>query len=157
MRCPNCGSKMTLRALAEYDVGPTLGLPSVVVRNLPAFRCASCEDVLIPGPALEALSAMVVRELLTHSFPLGGVEVRFLRKAVGLTQLEIAARLGIDRVSVARWESEEKQLAGPESIAVRAVIGEPRERRAVVDPERCYRPKTTRASRAARSTAGSWC
>ena len=123
MRCPNCGSKMTLRALAEHDVGPMLGLTSVVVRDLPAFRCSSCEDVLIPGPLLEAISAMVVRELLTHSFSLGGVEVRFLRKSVGLTQVELAARLGVDRVTVARWESDDKQLAGPESIAVRAVIG----------------------------------
>lgn len=114
---------MAFRELPEPDVGPTLGLTSVVVRNLAAYKCDACEDMLVPGPMLEAISAMVVRELLTHSFPLGGVEVRFLRKAAGLTQLELAARLGIDRVSVARWESEDnRHLAGPESIAVRAVI-----------------------------------
>lgn len=124
MRCPNCGSKMTFGAIAEHDLGGTLGLISVVVRNLPAFVCASCEDVLVPGPVLEQMSSMVVRELLTHSFPLGGVEVRFLRKAAGLTQLELASRLGVDRVTIARWESGEKEhIGGPESIAVRAVIG----------------------------------
>jgi DNA-binding transcriptional regulator YiaG len=114
---------MTLRVLDEHDLGPTLGLTSVIVRKLPAYACGSCEDVLLRGPVLEAVSSAVVREILMHSFPLGGVEVRFLRKAVGLTQVELAARLGIDRVSVARWESEERQLAGPESIAVRAVVG----------------------------------
>ncbi len=125
MRCPSCGSKMISRVLPEYDVGPTIGLPHVFVLNLPALVCSSssCEDVLLRGPMLEALSTAALRDVLTHSSELGGVEVRFLRKAVGLTQAELAARLGITRETVARWESKGEQLGGPESIAVRAVVG----------------------------------
>ncbi len=122
MRCPNCHSTMTLQALPEYDVGDLLGLPSVLVRNLPAFVCRECKDVIIPGPILDTLSSQLVLQILSGNFPLGGVEVKFLRKAVRLTQQQLADLLGVERVTVARWETGESPPSPAMSIAVRTVI-----------------------------------
>src|SRR5947209_5069559 len=42
-----------------------------------------------------------------------GEQVRRLRLQLGLTQDELAGRLGVARNSVARWEREEHGLSGP--------------------------------------------
>jgi DNA-binding transcriptional regulator YiaG len=68
--------------------------------------------------------AAVVHGCTTENFELGGYEVRFLRKAIGLTQQRLADLIGVDRVTVARWETHdlEKSLGGMTSIALRTVL-----------------------------------
>jgi transcriptional regulator with XRE-family HTH domain len=39
-----------------------------------------------------------------------GKEVQRLRKRLGLTQAELAQRMGVSRVSVARWETDEHAI-----------------------------------------------
>lgn len=124
MKCPNCGAAMRPKTVREYDVADLFGLTRVVVQNLPLIACTKCEHVLLPGRLVEALGRQLVESMLQANFPLGGCEIRFLRKSVRLTQEQLAERLGVDRVTVARWEGrrDEEPISMPESIAIRMVI-----------------------------------
>lgn len=122
MRCPNCRASMKTQVLAEHDLTDLFGVNGVVVRNLPAMVCPSCGDLVIGGPVLEVLSEALFAQMLHGSFALFGAEVRFLRKAIGFTQVQLSELVGVDRVTVARWETSADRLAMPESIAIRAVI-----------------------------------
>ena len=53
-----------------------------------------------------------------------GVEVRELRRSVGWGQVRLAAALGVDPSTVARWEQGRVEVSGLASLAVRAVIAE---------------------------------
>jgi DNA-binding transcriptional regulator YiaG len=110
--------------LSTLDVGELLGLRSVVVQKVRALTCPKGHEPLVAGDLLETLQSAVVDQMLGGNFPLGGIEIRFLRKALGFTQQRLADLLGVTRVTVARWEAlEEEQVDMPVSIALRTVLG----------------------------------
>lgn len=53
---------------------------------------------------IDGLHRAIGRHLVMHRKGLSPKEVRFVRKAMELTQAELAAKLGNDAQSVARWE-----------------------------------------------------
>jgi DNA-binding transcriptional regulator YiaG len=118
---------MKRKQIPEHNMGPLLGLPrvtAVLARHLPVVACTKCDHFLVPGPVVETVARAFLGMMLEASFPLTGGEIRFLRKAVGLTQEKLAERLGVDRVTVARWETraEDEPVSAPESIAIRSVV-----------------------------------
>ena len=54
---------------------------------------------------------------------MSGEELRELRQAAELSQHALAARLGVARVSVARWETGRRPIARMTELAVRHVLG----------------------------------
>lgn len=48
-----------------------------------------------------------------------GQEVRFLRKEMGLSQAELAKKIGTTDQSVARWEKAQCEISGPALFAIR--------------------------------------
>ncbi len=121
MNCPNCKRKMSSKRLASYEVGALLGMRSVTVRKVPVLVCPKCREVILDGSLLDSLHELLLRDILSNGHVLGGEEVRFIRKALGLSQASLADRLGVHRVSVARWESSEIPPDGPTSVAIRAL------------------------------------
>lgn len=123
MRCPTCKTTMMLRALPEYDASDLFGLKAVLVKGVRAHMCPNDGEILMPGTIIERMQRMIVSKMLLENFVLVGNELRFLRKSVGLTQQRLADLVGVDRVTLTRWEAEEeKPIGAPESIAVRMVI-----------------------------------
>lgn len=125
MNCPNCTRKMTQKILRSYEAGPLLGMRSVTLKNLPALVCPKDKSVIVNGGLLDALHDRLLVHVVTNGNVLCGEEVRFIRKALGLSQAAFAERLGVHRVSVARWESNEIPLDGPTSVAIRALAAIP--------------------------------
>jgi putative zinc finger/helix-turn-helix YgiT family protein len=121
MNCPNCKRKMSSKRLRSYEAGELLGMRSVLVRNLAALVCPKCKHVVLDGALLDSLHEHLLLDILSNGHVLGGEEVRFIRKALGLSQAALADRLGVHRVSVARWESGEVPADGPTSVAIRAL------------------------------------
>lgn len=125
MNCPNCARKMTPKTLPSYDAGALLGMRSVKVESVPALVCPKCKHVVLDGALLDALHEQLLLDVLSNGHVLGGEEVRFIRKALSLSQAALADRLGVHRVTVARWETGEVPLDGPTSVAIRALAAIP--------------------------------
>lgn len=71
---------------------------------------------------LEELHQAIGRHLVTHRKGLTPKEIRFLRNTMGITQADLAARLGNNSQSVARWEKGECEVPGPSEKLLRLVF-----------------------------------
>jgi transcriptional regulator with XRE-family HTH domain len=64
------------------------------------------------------MAAMV----LELPFLLSGALARYLRRFLGLTQAELATKLNVNRVTVAKWESGEADISPHHDMALRALV-----------------------------------
>src|SRR5437868_4472421 len=119
MNCPNGHGKMEEKRVAEHEAAAILGMRSVVIKNVPAFVCSKCGDTLITGEVLDEVHKNLLFLVVTSEYVLSGEEVRFIRKALRLSQAEFADRLGVHRTTVTRWETGEVLVEPPVSIAIR--------------------------------------
>ncbi len=71
---------------------------------------------------LEGLHQAIGRHLVMFRKALSPREIRFLRNTMGLTQAELAKRLGNNSQSVARWEKGECEIPGTAERLLRAVF-----------------------------------
>ncbi|MGE0633687.1 MAG: helix-turn-helix domain-containing protein [Pseudobdellovibrionaceae bacterium] len=73
----------------------------------------------------EVLENLAAKAVIYHRIPLRGKEVKFLRKAIGLSLEKFAGQLGLTSGSVFHWEKlEEQRLAPVNEAAVRAFVAE---------------------------------
>ncbi len=62
-----------------------------------------------PGYAIadvDGLNKMLAKHVVTSQRPICGQEVRFLRSVLELSQTSLAKIMGVDRSTIARWESQ---------------------------------------------------
>ncbi len=71
---------------------------------------------------VDGLHRAIGRHLVLHRKGLSPKEVRFLRKTMDLTQAELAAKLGNDAQSVARWEKGICEMPGTAEKLLRATF-----------------------------------
>jgi DNA-binding transcriptional regulator YiaG len=71
---------------------------------------------------VDGLHRTIGRHLVMHRKGLAPKEVRFLRKTMDLTQAELAAKLGNDAQSVARWEKGICEMPGTAEKLLRATF-----------------------------------
>ncbi|AMY67993.1 helix-turn-helix domain-containing protein [Frigidibacter mobilis] len=71
---------------------------------------------------VDGLHLAIGRHLVTYRKGLSPKEIRFLRNTMGITQAEMAARLGNNSQSVARWEKGECEIPGTSEKLLRAVF-----------------------------------
>ncbi len=100
--CPVCAAGSVRRARIPHDVafrGRTYLVPSAEV-----MRCDSCAEVFFaPGQsdALQRIGSDIARAEMGL---VPGAEIVQFRKALGLTQAELEAAMGVPAKTVARWE-----------------------------------------------------
>ena len=119
IECSECEGGVLRPKTVEHDMGPLLGMTEVRVTNLSALVCSRCGAVSVDGSVIEMVSLMLADVILRQP-AIGGIEVRFLRKLLGDTQSELAAKLGVDRATVNRWENADEPLTGAPSYALRS-------------------------------------
>jgi len=71
---------------------------------------------------VDGLHQAIGRHLIVHRKGLSPKEIKFLRNTMGITQAEMAARLGNNSQSVARWEKGECEIPGTSEKLLRAVF-----------------------------------
>jgi transcriptional regulator with XRE-family HTH domain len=119
--CLGCGADAaTDELLPSYDDN-AIGLPVTLVNGVRAHRCAECgfEGVEILDPRGLEAAAAVARILMPIA--LRGPEIRFLRKACGLTGVGFAEMLRIDHATLSRWENAAPRDGYPGQVSDRTI------------------------------------
>ena len=107
MKCPECGNIMK-KAQRDYRYKES-GLHNLVLRGIPVYEC-KCGNVVAEIPAIELLHRMLADRLFRKPALLTGNEIRFLRKEMGFKAVEFAQLLGVNKVTVSRWENQTKPI-----------------------------------------------
>jgi putative zinc finger/helix-turn-helix YgiT family protein len=120
-RCSQCHQGEMLSGFVDdHDMSPFFGLDARLTRAA-ALVCNHCGEATLDGSVIEAAERALGRLVVRGTGPLRPNEVRFLRGLMGLSQQALAERLGVHRVSVARWETDTAPVGALESFAIRTM------------------------------------
>ncbi len=119
MKC-KCGKAMKRVTLDEYDFSALAGIP-VVVKEMPALKCPECGEEMLAGQDIDRILNAVTLQVLKRKGRLAAKEASFLRHRLGLTQKELAERMGLHTVTVAAWESK-KPISPQHDHILRAMV-----------------------------------
>ena len=132
--CDACGGPVTTdrNAVRRYTVG---GLPHVELHGVTATTCAGCEKEGIIIPRMGQLHRVLAEAFVRQRRMLAPAEIRFLRKHIGLSGLDFAQRMGVQRETVSRWENGAQPMGATADRLLRLLIvtHEPSESYAVDD------------------------
>lgn len=96
------------------------GLPYVQV-TVPVKSSAHGEVIAVPLARIEKAVAV---EIIRKGVPLGGAEITFLRKVLGLSLQKLGDELGVSAPGVLKWEREAGRLHPMNEVALRALVAE---------------------------------
>ena len=116
MICPNCHEKRQT-FLGEYHYNES-GLINVWLKEVELFECA-CGEKFAIIPCVPELHGIIAQYLLRQKNQLSGREIKFLRKHMGLKAKDFAEYLGVNNVTVSRWERGEERPPQPTDRLIR--------------------------------------
>lgn len=117
MLCPNCTAQMGKKNGAyQYK---ECGLDNIWLKDWPTLVCPECKISMPLLPNSDLIVPMITSVLIRERGRLDGDSIVFLRKAMGLKATALAQILGVDRVSVSRWENNKQEIDGFLDIKLR--------------------------------------
>ncbi len=118
MRCPNCKSEL----ICEFSsyVYTECGLDNVRLEDVEICNC-SCGEKIVSIPHMPELHNLIGLRLIKKKSLLNGKEIRFLRKNMGLTGINLAKRLGVDNATISRWEKDRHPITNAHDRTLRLV------------------------------------
>ena len=134
MKCDDCGGPVTTErnAVRRYDIG---GLPHVELHGIEVTRCAQCGKEGIAIPRIGELHRVLAEAFVKQQRMLAPVEIRYLRKYLGLAAADFAQMMGVARETVSRWETGANPMGAVADRLLRLLLvtHEPTESYAVDD------------------------
>jgi putative zinc finger/helix-turn-helix YgiT family protein len=109
--CPNCGSKNIEKRTEDYLYKES-GLDNLILGGITVYKCEDCNEIMPEIPRIEDLHKVIALRIIGTNEPLTGKEIRFLRKDMGLSSVELAKQFGVSKVTVSRWENDAEKI-GP--------------------------------------------
>ena len=103
MNC-DCGGKTTEKRVELYRYAES-GLPNVYLADIRVIECRECGTLLPVMPSILKLHASIAEALAMKPSMLTGAEMRFLRKQLGLSAVQWASYMKMDKASVSRLEN----------------------------------------------------
>lgn len=121
MICDECGGQLETdaQAVRRYDIG---GLPHVELHGVEVTRCRTCGQEAIAIPRIGQLHRVLADAFVTQRRMLAPVEIRFLRKHIGLSAADLAQRMGVARETVSRWETGAKPMGALADRLLRLLV-----------------------------------
>ena len=134
MRCDDCGEQVTTErnAVRRYDIG---GLPHVELHGVEVTRCQGCGKEGMAIPRIGQLHRVLADAFVRQRRMLAPVEIRYLRKHIGLSAGDFAQMMGVARETVSRWETGAQPMGAVADRLLRLLLvtHEPTESYAVDD------------------------
>jgi putative zinc finger/helix-turn-helix YgiT family protein len=103
-----------LTTTAETYLYKESGLPNVVLVGVDVRRCPACGHHELVLPRVVELHRTIADAVIHKPARLSGAEVRFLRKYLGWSGVDLARHVGVDPTTVSKWEND-KDPIGPSS------------------------------------------
>jgi transcriptional regulator with XRE-family HTH domain len=119
-QCYEAGCRKLMVGKRENYSYQEAGLKSVVLLNIIVYHC-QCGAIVPEIPYAGILHHCIAMSVLQKKALLSGEEIRFVRKAAGFSATEMARVMGMDKVSVSRWENERKKIGKESDRLVRTV------------------------------------
>jgi putative zinc finger/helix-turn-helix YgiT family protein len=121
VNCPECGRPVIIErdAVRRYGVG---GLPHVELHGIEVSRCTSCGNEAIAIPRVAQLHRVLAARIVRQHRMLAPVEIRFLRKHMGMSSTNFAQRMGVARETVSRWETGASPIGAVADRLVRLLV-----------------------------------
>lgn len=123
MQCEKCHGRLR-RVRRDYAYAES-GLDDVVLLDTPVYLCPRHGIQAVVLRNLAKLHEQIASGLLHRRRLLHGREVRFLRKHRGWSQGELAQRLGVHEVTVARWETGATPIGAANQQRLRLLFTDP--------------------------------
>ena len=101
MKCPICNSEVECNQESYHYIES--GLENIYLDGIDVFRC-SCGEEIINIPAMPELHFLIALKLIKKKSLLSNLEIRFLRKNMGLTGKVLSKYIGVDNATLSRWE-----------------------------------------------------
>jgi putative transcriptional regulator len=117
-KCPTCGGDRFTFHKGHHHFLES-GLDNVHLTNVDIGICSDCGEKIVSIPRSTELMKTIGEGILLKPTSLNGAEIRFLRKNLHLKINEFAQLLGMDRVTVSRWENEHEKPSQPADRLVR--------------------------------------
>ncbi len=110
MRC-KCNGLMERTVKPEHveDLG---GLVVKVLNAVVVQRCSACSEEMTGIPDLQGLARAAAMVRTLNPARLSGKEVKFIRRALDLTQKEFAEKMDLTAEHISRWENDHKGIGG---------------------------------------------
>ncbi len=100
--CVSCGSTLQERH-GTYRFEPPANIPggTMVIPDATWLECENCGQQMLPAELEERLERLSIQ----RQGLLSAAQIKAVRQKLGLTQTEMAERLGVGEKTYARWES----------------------------------------------------
>lgn len=116
--CPKSSQELKATVEAPYHFVDS-GLPNVYLVGMKYFVCSVCDRVRAEIPAVGELMNALARAVVQKTSPLSGVEVKFLRKRLGLKATDFGQIMSVTPEQVSRWENDHNPPAGATDRLIR--------------------------------------
>lgn len=154
MKCENCNAPATVRYGARYQY-KECGLDRVYLDNIKVIECGECGAESPRIPRLIELHKTLGKAIALQPAPLTGIDVRLLRKQLGIKARDWAAMIGVDPATLSRWENGEQQIGTQSDLLVRFLYVRLREEREGQPLAGVQAEQITKAARAETTVAPS--
>jgi putative zinc finger/helix-turn-helix YgiT family protein len=119
MRCTKCEHGLMERTVKPEHVEDLGGLVVKVLNAVVLQRCTSCGDEMTGIPDMQGLARAAAVARALNPARLIGKEVKFIRRALDMTQKEFAEAMDLSHEHVSRWENDHKGVGGTSEKLVR--------------------------------------
>jgi putative zinc finger/helix-turn-helix YgiT family protein len=134
MICPDCRSAelAEVRENIRYD---ECGLAYITLKNIQVERCPECGNRLVTIPKQTELHRLVAMTLVSKPGRLEASEIIYLRKSLGWSKTDFAAKVHVTRQQVSRWESptNPKPMGTTHELLLRLLVADNHEIRDYVE------------------------
>jgi DNA-binding transcriptional regulator YiaG len=123
LKC-ECGGTFVPRIRDVIDLAPIMGLEghTAMVKDAGVLVCNRCSEVMLDSGLLDAARANMAAMGCLRPSRLTPQLARLCRDLLGVTQEELASRMGITRVTVARWETNTHPISPQLDFLLRGFV-----------------------------------